>query len=154
MARAPFNVLVLPFRPISGRKFEYAIFRRSDAGYWQFVAGGGEDEEGPLEAARREANEEAGIPASARFFPLETRSSIPVFYFGDRDHWPADQYVIPGYHYGVDASEVEIRLSRAHTEYRWVDPETARELLRWQSDAVAVWELNERLLNVHLPDPE
>ncbi len=153
MPRAPFNVLVLPFRRGEGDRLEYAIFRRSDQSYWQVLAGGGEDDELPLAAAKREAFEEAHIPDSASFFPLKTRSSIPVYHFRDRSSWPRDQYVIPGYHFGVDASRLAITLSHEHTEFRWVGPNEARELLHWQSDVVALWELNARLRNGDLSDP-
>lgn len=47
------QVLVIPYKMING-KAEYCIFKRSDALYWQFIAGGGEDKETPLEAAKRE----------------------------------------------------------------------------------------------------
>ena len=62
MARAPFEVLVYPYRGLPDGRFVYALFRRADAGFWQGIAGGGEDGETPLEAVRREAYEEAGIP--------------------------------------------------------------------------------------------
>ena len=52
MARAPFNVLVFPYRHVDHDQFEYALFKRSDAGFWQGVSGGGEDDETPLQTAR------------------------------------------------------------------------------------------------------
>ncbi|HEY2253948.1 MAG TPA: NUDIX domain-containing protein, partial [Planctomycetaceae bacterium] len=75
MPRAPFQVLVIPFRRIDGGSFVYALFRRQQAtgGYWQWIAGGGEDDESPLEAARREALEEAGIK-KGRYLPLDSRT--------------------------------------------------------------------------------
>jgi len=42
MARAPFNVLVYLYRSVAGDQFEYALFQRADAGFWQGIAGGGE----------------------------------------------------------------------------------------------------------------
>ena len=76
-----------------------------------------------------------------------------MYHFSDRENWPHDQYVIPGYHFGVDASGLAITLSHEHTEFRWVSSKKARELVHWQSDAVALWELNERLRNGDFPDP-
>ena len=67
MARAPFQVLVYPYRKASNRQFEYALLRRSDQGLWQGIAGGGEGEEKPLEAAKRETYEESGIPPTSEF---------------------------------------------------------------------------------------
>ena len=60
MSRAPFQVLVLPFRKTAKGLYEFAVFRRSDAGYWQAIAGGGEMGETSREAAIRESQEEAG----------------------------------------------------------------------------------------------
>lgn len=61
MARAPFRVLILPYCKTSSGSLEYAIFRRSDTGYWQSIAEGGENSESPLEAAKRETHEEADV---------------------------------------------------------------------------------------------
>ena len=60
MPRMPFQVHIIPFRKAEDGNFEYAIFRRTDEPYWQGIAGGGEDGESLLEAAKREAFEEAG----------------------------------------------------------------------------------------------
>ncbi len=68
--RAPFQVLVIPFRR-TGTVPEFAVLKRSDASYWQFVAGGGENDETPAQAATRETEEEIGITgelAPARLF--------------------------------------------------------------------------------------
>ena len=151
MPRAPFQVHGFPFRESPVGSFEYAIFRRSDAGYWQAIAGGGEDDESPVEAAKREALEEANIPSSADFFFLQTRASVPVYHFKARDTWPKDLYVIPAHYFAVRAAESEIVLSWEHTEYRWVDYVKAVRLVHWGHDKNALWELNERLLNDDLP---
>ena len=86
MARAPFNVLVFPYIRVGG-DFEYALLRRSDAGFWHGVAGGGEDSETPLEAAKRETYEETGIPLESSFLQLDTVNSIPVIAFAVGDLW-------------------------------------------------------------------
>lgn len=51
--RAMFQVLVIPFRETPQGAL-FAVLKTEDGGYWQFVAGGGEDDDTPLEAARRE----------------------------------------------------------------------------------------------------
>ncbi|HDX9628677.1 TPA: hypothetical protein ROY30_002345 [Bacillus cereus] len=40
--RAPYQVLIFPYI-ITEDSIQYAIFNRSDYGYWQGIAGGGED---------------------------------------------------------------------------------------------------------------
>jgi len=153
MPRAPFQVHVRQFRKNRDGSFEYAIFRRADEPYWQGIAGGGEDNESTIEAAKREAFEEANIPNTAKYFGLKTMSFVPVFHFTARYLWPKDLYVIPNYCFSVDGSDVEIVLSFEHSEYRWVDYETGKDLLHWDDNKTALWELNERLLNDDLPPP-
>ena len=89
MGRAPFQVLVLLFRRTQSAGIEYAVFRRSDDCVWQGIAGGGEDDETALEAARREAHEEGGIPVSAPLYPLKMADHVPVSSFAARHEWPA-----------------------------------------------------------------
>ncbi|MFZ5979113.1 MAG: NUDIX domain-containing protein, partial [Candidatus Zixiibacteriota bacterium] len=88
MARLPLQVLVFPFRRTGKGGYEFVVFRRRDEGYWQAIAGGGEDNETQLEAARREAFEEAGVPADAVFYRLATFATVPVYHFEARKYWP------------------------------------------------------------------
>ena len=60
--RAPFQILAIPYRYENGIPY-FCVLRRSDSDLWQFIAGGGEDKETPLEAAKREILEEGGIVA-------------------------------------------------------------------------------------------
>jgi len=78
MARAPFQVLVFPYRRRSESEFEYALLKRWDSGYWQAVAGGGEDNESILDAAKRETHEETGISQDSFFLQLDTVEPIRV----------------------------------------------------------------------------
>ena len=57
MARAKYQVLVIPYF-ITGDTILYCIFKRSDMdSCWQFVAGGGEEEDRtPLISAKREGS--------------------------------------------------------------------------------------------------
>ena len=144
MARAPFQVLILPFCR-TGRNIEYAIFRRSDAGYWQGIAGGGEDEETPLEAARREAGEEAGISADSHFLVLDAVSKVPVEEVVGTLLWGEDVLVIPEYCFGVEVTSKRLALSHEHAGYRWVRYDTAIEMLHWVSNKTALSELNHRV---------
>ena len=48
MPRAPFQVLVLPYRRGDDGAYEFALFRRADASLWQGIAGGGGQAGPPL----------------------------------------------------------------------------------------------------------
>jgi len=145
MARAPFQVLVYPYRKCHGDRYEYVLLKRSDAGYWQAIAGGGEDNETPLEAAKREAYEEAGIAANSDFLQLDTVEPVPVTEFRDSYLWGDDVYVIPQYCFGVLVKDRQIVLSREHTEYRWLTYEGAYNLVKYDGNKTALWELDKRL---------
>lgn len=147
MERAPFQILLFPFQAVdsaSGPK--YAIFRRSDfEECWQGIAGGGHVGESPEEAARREALEEAGIAVPVRIIKLDSMVTLPVVHVcGFR--WGPNTLVIPEYAFGAELDYRYLRLSAEHTEYRWVTCREASELLTWDSNKNALWELNHRLV--------
>jgi dihydroneopterin triphosphate diphosphatase len=151
MPRAPLQVLVLPFRVADSGRLEYAVFRRAGDGgeCWQGIAGGAEVGETAEEAARREMTEEAGIPPNAPLLPLDTQASVPAHVFRDRHLWGPGTYVVPQRAFGVRLSGHEIVLSDEHAEYRWVGYDDAADLLGWDSNKTALWELNERLRESH-----
>ena len=140
--RAPFQVLVIPFRRVPA-ELEFAVLKRRDAGYWQFVAGGGEDNETPAQAAGRETREEIGF--SGQMVQLDFLASVPKDCFAAADAWGEDVYVIPEHYFAVDVGSSDISLSQEHTECRWVSYDEALSLLKWESNQNALWELNERL---------
>ena len=147
MARAKYQVLVIPYRK-SDDEVLYCIFQRSDmADCWQFVAGGGEEEDAtPLISAQREAFEEAGIPLDAPFTQLETTSSISTEHFPKaRLHWGKHCLVIPEYCFAVELPHKSIRISDEHTRFAWVDYATAMERLQYDSNKVALWELDNKI---------
>lgn len=148
--RAPLQVIVFPYRKRPDGLFEYAVFRRDakTGGYWQAVAGGGDEGESPLEAAKRETHEEAGIPQSQAYIELQSVASVPIYHFKGRDHWPKNLYVIPEYAFGVEAAGVMIHLSHEHQEVLWIKFEEALDKLHWDSNKTALWELNKRLKRV------
>ncbi len=145
MARAPFQILVYPYRQTSDDQFEYALFKRSDAGWWQGIAGGGEDNETPLEAAKRETFEEAGLPQESEFIRLDTITSIQATGFRDSHLWGDQVYVIPQYCFGVSFKHDQIVLSNEHDEYKWLKYKDAYELVKFDSNKTALWELDRRL---------
>ncbi|MHC4848774.1 MAG: NUDIX domain-containing protein, partial [Planctomycetota bacterium] len=143
MPREPFNVLVIPYRERAGAR-EFAVFHRSDCEMWQFIAGGGEDGEQPAATARREAFEEAGIDGELGWIALDTTTSIPRTAYPDAP-WPPSVLVIPEICFAVHVPDVEIRLSPEHDRFEWLDSESARTRLTWDSNRVALWELQQRL---------
>ena len=139
--RAPFQILAIPYR-ISDTKPLFCIFRRADSGEWQFLAGGGEDAETPLEAAKREAFEESGIE-STDWIGLKSLSYLPatVIHEKHRRNWDKDTYVIPEYTFGVACTDAVI-LSCEHSEYLWATYDEAIRKLKWDSNRTALYELN------------
>jgi dATP pyrophosphohydrolase len=143
--RAPFQVLIIPFRRTSAAGSEFAVLKRRDTEYWQFVAGGGEDAESPLQAARRETQEEIGVAADAPFLALDSMATVPKHHFAAAATWGSDRYVIPEYCFAVEVGACPLTLSAEHVDLQWVSYEEACTLLRWDSNRNALWELNERL---------
>ncbi len=147
MARAKYQVLVIPYF-ITGDTVLYCIFKRSDMdSCWQFVAGGGEEEDRtPLISAKREALEEAAIPFDAHFTQLETTSSISTEHFPKaRRHWGENCLVIPEYCFAAELTDKNVQLSNEHTQFDWVDYNTAMQRLQYDSNKVALWELDNKI---------
>ena len=147
MARAKYQVLVIPYKR-EGNDVSYCIFKRSDMKEcWQFIAGGGEDEDGtPLVSAQREAFEEACISSHLCFTELETTCSISTECFKSaRVIWGESCLVIPEYCFAVEVQSEDISISHEHKYYEWVDYHTAKERLRYDSNRVALWELDNKI---------
>lgn len=145
MPRSPFNVAVHPYRETGDGQIVYAVLKRSDAGFWQGVAGGGEDGETPLEAARRETFEETGISPESKFLQLNTIEPIPVVAFRDSHLWGEELYVIPQYWFGVSTNTESLTLSDEHDELRWLNYKEAYKIVKFDGNRTALWELNQRL---------
>lgn len=146
--RSPVNVLVLPFRKTLNEGFSYAIFRRADGdgSCWQAVAGGVEDGETPLQAAKRELREETGLLPARRWVRLDAHASVPARLFRDWPSWGPDVYVVRELAFGAEvAADEVIRLSGEHTDLDWLSYAEARDRLRWDSNRTALWELHTRL---------
>lgn len=135
---------MFPFR-CEGDGHVYGLLRRQDAGYWQGVAGGGEAGESPLQAARREAAEEAGAGPDAEFVALDARATMPVVAVTGGFTWGPDVLVIPEYAFGAGVESGRLRLSDEHSEYGWFSLEEACKAVRWDSSRTALWELDQRL---------
>ena len=144
MARAPFQVLVFPYRLNAQNQNEFALLKRVDAGFWQGVAGGGEGAETPLDAARRETFEEIGIDVD-EFLRLDTVEYVPVTELKESLFWGENVFVIPQYCYGVRTLDREIRISHEHSEFGWFLFDEAYRLLKFDGNKTALWELHQRL---------
>ncbi len=122
--RATYQVLVLPYKRSS--EILYCIFKRSDLECWQFVAGGGEIEDGTvLTSAKREAFEEAGILLNEKYTELETKCCVSTEHFSARSVWGADCLVIPEYSFAVEVVNDSVHISKEHTAFEWVNYSTA-----------------------------
>lgn len=145
MSRAPFQVLVLPYKIGPKNTLRYAIFSRRDSkNCWQGIAGGGESNEAPRVAAKREALEEAGIDTASRYIVLDSLAMLPVVNVCGFK-WGSKVLVIPEYCYGVKIKDQMIKLSHEHSGFKWVSYGAAMKTLKWDSNRNALWELNYRL---------
>ena len=143
MKRQPVQVLVIPFRKYR-ESFQFGIFKRSDADYWQFIAGGADNTETPLQAAIRESFEEAGI-SSSNIITLDTISSMPANIFRDWKKWPSGTFIVKEFSFGIEVNVENFILSNEHSEYRWCSYDEAFQLLKWDSNKTALWELLQRI---------
>lgn len=135
MARARYQVLVIPYC-IQDDQVQFCLFRRSDMGIWQFIAGGGEEEDlSIIASAKREAFEEAGISKSCNFFKLNTCCSIPTNCFKNAETiWGKACFVIPEYAFAVRVESTVLQLSHEHTEYNWLNYAEAHTRLQYDSN--------------------
>lgn len=142
--RAPFQILAIPYKKIVG-SFLYCVFHRADFDQWQFISGGGEDDETPIEAAKREISEESGIVTDS-IIMLKSMCYIPTDIFPEKHlyNWTEDTYVVPEYSFGFECKKA-IQLSHEHTECMWLKYEEAMSKLKWDSNRTALYELNCRL---------
>lgn len=136
----------IPYKIIDG-EILFCIFKRADSDQWQFVAGGGENGEITIEAAKRETAEEIGIePTNIKQLTCIAYVPAEVIAESKRRHWDKNTVVIPEYTFAFECYG-EPNLSNEHTEYKWLPYDEARKLLKWDSNKVAMYEINERLKN-------
>lgn len=142
--RAPFQILAIPYR--RNPDLQFCVFHRADIDQWQFVAGGGEDDETPIESAAREILEETGIKAY-NITKLVSMAYIPADVISERHrkHWSKDIFILPEYHFAFECIP-DIRLSDEHFGCEWLGYCDAMSRLTWDSNKTALYELNCRLL--------
>ena len=150
--RQPLQVTVFPFR-VTAAGPEYAIFRRADDGCWQGVAGGVEEGEDLVTAARRETAEEAGLAGGSPLYKLDMVSGVARTWFAASKHWPGDLYIVANHYFAMDVARepAPVVLSREHSEFRWAPYGEAFAALHYDDDKTALWELDARLQARDLP---
>ena len=146
--RAPYQILALPYRVVNGKPM-FCVFHRADCDAWQFISGGVEEGEAPYNAAIREIFEEGGVKVD-HVTVLQTRGSLPTSIYPNLAsyNWPLDVYVVPEYAFAFECKE-EITISHEHTEYRWLSYDEAYEILTWDSNRTAMYEVCCRLRHIH-----
>ena len=143
--RLPYQTLTIPYRYVDG-VLQFCVFHRSDDDrIWQFISGGGEEGESPIETAVREVWEEASVRVTD-ILPLQTKSHVPTCFFSRLAEfgWPKDTYIVPEHTFAF-LCEQEITLSEEHTAFAWMTFEDAWERLYYDSNRTAMYELKCRL---------
>ncbi|MEH8186280.1 NUDIX pyrophosphatase [Aeromonas allosaccharophila] len=144
--RAPFQVLIIPYKH-EGVETRFLLGRRNDNGVWQAISGGGEERESLLESAKRELLEETSL-VGTNWQQLDSMCMLPKVYYTGHEHWINHRYVIPEYSFSVQVTG-DPKLSPEHSEFRWCGAFEASNLLDYDSNKIALWELCERL-EIHL----
>lgn len=140
-------MLVIPFA--FTQELTVAIFQRSDDNNWQFIAGGGENNEEPLEAAKRESWEEAGIDPENKFIKLDTLSSVPKGIFSHHKN-EKGFWVIREYCFAVKPESQLLNISSEHTAVKWVNYDEAVLHLKYDGNKTALWELRQRIIEKNI----
>lgn len=124
----------------------FCIFKRRDRQIWQWIAGGVEDfDKDLLSAAKRECLEEANIPSSTDFTQLELVTKIPVVNIVKTFKWGKDIFYSDEYVFAVNITGKDIILSDEHDEYKFINYDEAKLILKYDSNKSALWELNEKI---------
>ena len=142
--REPYQILSIPYRIVNDTTL-FCIFHRTNGDYWQFIAGGGEDNEKPIQAALREIKEETSVTAE-KLTELKSVAFVPAEVVAKnlRAHWDKNIFVIPEYSFAFECN-ADPTISREHCEYQWLPYDVARKLLKWDSNKVAMYEAMCRL---------
>ncbi len=129
------------FRIING-EIEFLLLKRSPDQYypniWQMVSGKIKENETAYNAALREIKEETNLTPQ-KFWVAPTVNS---FYSPDKDYI----CLLPVFAAKVECN-CEIKISNEHTEYKWVRPEEAKQLLAWDGQRKSVDVIVDYVLN-------
>jgi dihydroneopterin triphosphate diphosphatase len=150
--RQPYQILAFPFVKEKDNYY-YAIFKRKDLKVWQGIAGGGEKDEKPIETTKREIYEEVFVDKILRYIRLASVFTIPAEKICGLK-WGKKIIMIPEFAFGVELSSRRLKIYSEHTQYLWLSYKSAINKLKWDSNKLALWELNQRLKSKSLDDVE
>mgnify|MGYP003428784243 FL=1 len=129
------------FRERNG-KLEFLLLKRSPEQYypniWQMVTGKIKENEAAFNTALREIEEETGL-VPEKFWVAPTVNS---FYAPDKDYI----CLLPVFAAKVN-SDSEIKISKEHTEHKWLSPEEAKKFLAWDGQRKSVDLIVDYVLN-------
>lgn len=144
--RLPKQVLIIPYRVIDDN-VEYCIFRRNSNKVYQWISGGVEDfDKDILAAVKREISEEIGVLDDLEIIELECFTKIPVVNIVKEFMWGDNIFYSNEYCFAVNISDKQIKISKEHSDYKWCSYDDAMDLLKYDSNKNALWELNEKII--------
>lgn len=97
----------------------HTLVLKNNNGFWEFPGGGVEFGEDPQRAAKRELKEETGLSSSGSKFVCITSSVYKKDGFLKHA-----VYIV----YACNVKRKNVRLTKEHSEYRWLKPGELRKL--------------------------
>jgi 8-oxo-dGTP pyrophosphatase MutT (NUDIX family) len=136
--RQPLQVLVYPVRT-AGSRWEVLLLRRSASrgGFWQGVTGGVDEEEGLVEAARRELYEETGLAPFA-LEQIDYSYSFPVEEEWRHLYAVGVEEVVEHVFLALVDGQQEPTITREHDQWQWCSFHQALGLLTWPGNIEAL----------------
>jgi dihydroneopterin triphosphate diphosphatase len=127
---------------INNGEIEFLLLKRSPEQYypnlWQMVTGKIKENEIAYNTALREIKEETSL-TPLKFWVAPTVNS---FYAPDKDYI----CLLPVFAAKVNY-DCDVKISIEHTEYKWVNPEEAKNLLAWDGQRKSVDVIVDYFLN-------
>lgn len=101
--RASFQILAIPYRKIKGL-LQYCVFHRADFDHWQFITGGCEYAESPVQAVSKYEISEEGWIVPDNITERKSMCYIPTDIFPKLYlyNWSENTYVVPEYAFGIE----------------------------------------------------